>query len=496
MAAMKDAPPPTANRATHMEIDPLSGRTIHPDNPWVDTIRKKSKPPASTTQQPTAPTTQEPASRPAQASKQQQQRNPRLPPGNYTVVYRPRAGLNVTKITPHELTAALAGKCEIPLATFHNLVTLVPQATPNVIVASIADPELAITLSNIQTLQMLHTDYEFSTYMKPPPDTCRGVIHGLEVPVTSSNLLEFLQANKPALIHARMMGQTRSALLTFQGKQVPFYVKVGSMLYRCRPFRRTTQVCRLCGEVGHRMDVCPQPENTRCPDCGQTDPNPGHECNPTCQLCSQPHATAGKDCPRRFMPTTPAGARTAATTANNKQVSWSAVAARSLTAQNPPQQSVVQTSTPPNTPSPQIPGTHTQQSIIQTPLPPIAPTPEIPALMALIKNLQQQNAEMIARVEALEASRTATPSSSTPPPSPTQDQIDAAVDAQLTAKIIPYITQQVHQSSLQTSKLITDTAEKIVHLLTERISALERSIIPDLPQAKKIRTPHDQTPPQ
>lgn len=495
---MNTALPPTANRTTNMEIDALSGKTLHPDNPWVEVIRKKSKSPAATTTKQTAPTTQEPASRPAVSLKPRQQRSPRLPPGNYTVVYRPRAGLSVAKVTTHELTVALAGKCEIPLARFYNLVTLVLQATPNVIVASTADPELAITLSNIDTLQVLHAVYEFSTYMKPPPDTCRGVIHGLEAPVTASNLLEFLQANKPLLLHARMMGQTRSALLTFQGKHVPFYVKVGSMLYRCRPFRRTTQVCRLCGELGHRMDVCPQPENTRCPDCGQTDPNTEHVCNPTCQLCSQPHATAGKDCPRRFIPTTPAGARTASSTANNKQVSWSAVAARSLAAQTPPQQTVIQTPPPPNTVSPQIRAAQTPalQSTTHTSPPPIAPSPEIPALMALIQNLQQQNAQLIARLEALEASRAATPPSSIPTPSPMQDQVEAAVEAQFTAKVIPYVAQQVEQSSLQMSKLITDTAEQIVKLLTERISALEQAIVPDLPQAKRIRTPHDPPPPQ
>lgn len=491
---MNTALPPTANRANNMEIDPLSGRTLHPDNPWADVIRKKSKTAASTSTNQTAPTTQEPAQRTAMASKPQQQRSPRLPPGNYTVVYRPRAGLSVAKITTHELTAALAAKCEIPLARFYNLVTLVLQATPNVIVASTADPELAITLSNIDTLQVLQSVYEFSTYMKPPPNTCRGVIHGLEAPVTSSNLLEFLQANKPLLLHARMMGQTRSALLTFQGKHVPFYVKVGSMLYRCRPFRRTTQVCRLCGEVGHRMDVCPQPENTRCPDCGQTDPNTEHKCNPTCQLCSLPHATAGKDCPRRFIPNTPAGARTAASTSNNK-VSWSAIAARSLAAQNPPQQTVIQNPPPPITVQPQIPTarTHPQQS---TPQPPITPSPEVPALMALIQQLQQQNAQLIARLEALEASRAAAPPSSTPTPTPMQDQVVAAVEAQFTFKVVPYVAQQVQQSAQQTSKLITDTAENIVTLLTERISALEQAIVPDLPQAKRIRTPHDQPPPQ
>lgn len=315
------------SESADMEFDPLSGRTIPPNNPWVEQMKKRkptSAPAASAHPPPTTPPSKTAARDPP----------PRLPTTNYTVIYRPRAGLNLAKLTTTALTEAFATKCELQLPSFYKNVTLLVQPTQNVIVTSTPDPDLAITLSNIQTLQISTLLCEFSTYMKPPPGTCRGVIHGLDPTITAANLHDYLQANQPTLIHARLMGRTRSALLTLQGFHVPFNVKVGSVLLRCRPFRRSVQVCRVCGELGHRMDVYPQPDNPKCPDCGQSPPSADHECNPTCQLCSQPHTTAGKDCPRRFMPTLSTNKKPPP--ADNK-VSWSAVAARSPTAHSCPQ---------------------------------------------------------------------------------------------------------------------------------------------------------------
>ncbi|XP_077544511.1 uncharacterized protein LOC144156621 [Haemaphysalis longicornis] len=100
-------------------------------------------------------------------------------------------------------------------------------------------------------------------YMKPPPDTCRGVIHGLDPDTTNEALGDLLQANRPQLIHARLMGRTTSALLTFQGPHVPFYVKVGSLLYRCRPFRRSVQSPSLAPPT---MDKPPLQHRTSTPD--------------------------------------------------------------------------------------------------------------------------------------------------------------------------------------------------------------------------------------
>lgn len=321
---MDDAPPRHAPPSADMDTDPYSGRTLPRENPWVFVLNKHAKQTFAT-----ATLSSQAASQPgpqmAPPPKPSPRKPlPRLPPNNYTVVFRPRAGLNIATLTAPALTEALSAKCELPLQIFYRAVTLLLQPTPNVLVASTADPGLAVRLSDIQ-LQISASTYEFSTYMKPPPGTCRGVIHDLDPSVNNDNLSAYLQGNHPTLIHARIMGNTRSALLIFQGTRVPFYVKGGSVLLRCRPFCRSVQVRRVCGELGPCMELCPNPESLKCLDCGQPTPSTDHVCTPKCQLCLQPHTTAGKDCPRRFMPNSPTGKTL--TQATHK-VSWSALASR------------------------------------------------------------------------------------------------------------------------------------------------------------------------
>lgn len=77
-----------------------------------------------------------------------------------------------------------------------------------------------------------------------------------------------------------------------QGPHVPFYVKVGSVYTRCRPYRKTVQFCRACYDFGHRQDVCPNPNRNLCDNCGVENPQEDHECQPKCKLCGMPHVTA------------------------------------------------------------------------------------------------------------------------------------------------------------------------------------------------------------
>lgn len=136
-----------------------------------------------------------------------------------------------------------------------------------------------------------------------------------------------------------------------------------------------------------------------------------------------------------------------------------------------------------------------QLTIMQSSSPPTSAPPHIPALVSLLEEMQQQNAKLLARVEALEASRSAQPHPTPLLPAPTHNQVEATVDAQFSTKIIPYVEKQLQKSSEQMTKLITDTAEQIVKLITERMSTLERTLVPDCPpQAKKARQPHDTLP--
>ncbi|KAH9360192.1 hypothetical protein HPB48_020120 [Haemaphysalis longicornis] len=95
--------------------------------------------------------------------------------------------------------------------------------------------------------------------------------------------------------------------------------------------QKTHQYCSLCGELGHRPDVCPTPDRKICSSCGSGNPLPDHQCVPKCKLCGLSHETASKDCKRRLKPNPPPRVP-------RNQAEQTTTANRTSTAtQNPPQ---------------------------------------------------------------------------------------------------------------------------------------------------------------
>lgn len=290
------AAPTTNTTANQMEYDPLSGRTIPPANPWIEAIYARRKKQLDSAQgKPQAADTTPAAVRTIPP--------PRFPPSHYITVIRPHDGLRISEWQTHELARSIAAASHIPEQQFRTLITIQAQPTTNLIVAGTPDLHVADRLSQLTSLTLRNSTYHITAYMKPPPGTSRGVIHGIPDNITQAQLLELTATNRPYLIHARIMGKTRSALLTFGGTRVPYYIKFDCEMLRCRPYRRTLQTCKCCGDVGHRQDVCPQPDKPRCPNCGFSNPTQDHDCVPHCQLCNGPHPTANRDCPKRFRPT-------------------------------------------------------------------------------------------------------------------------------------------------------------------------------------------------
>lgn len=475
-----------------MDFDSHSGRTIHADSPWIQVLHSRIK--KKTAHVPSIVTNPKTASLPAAPSRgaptQRRSPPPRLPPNNYTVIYRPRSGLDLSAWPPRLLTQSLATASNIPQQEFFSQVTIQIQTLQNLIVASTPSETHAITLSRISSVELNSILYELLPYLKPPPDTCRGVIHGLDPGTTNENLPDLLIANEPRLLHSRMLGRTTSALLTFQGPHVPFYVNVGSLIYRCRPFRRTVQFCRLCGEVGHRQDVCPHPDQQVCPGCGAPNPTEDHRCSPVCKLCDLPHITASKDCPQRLIPTPPVVKRKhpvqpPVSTSNSKlpdatnqarttkPVSWSQAVRSAPTAQHFPPLPPAQSST----------HTHTTVHTHTTPA-----TSSSSAIDGLLTELRNQNAMLLRRIEALEQeSRTrsndrvcqhedevqvercvpsSSPSAPPPPPIITSEEISALIDRKIQVALV-----EVNQALATTTNSIVQLGETI----TARITALEQS---------------------
>ncbi|KAH6922556.1 hypothetical protein HPB50_015558 [Hyalomma asiaticum] len=102
-----------------------------------------------------------------------------------------------------------------------------------------------------------------------------------------------------------MLGRSSTAVITFDGPHVPYYITYQSGDYRCKPYRKSVQYCRKCGAIGHRQDICPRPREAFCYKCGQEAVSEAHDCLPKCKICEQAHETAGKECKKKLRPSPP-----------------------------------------------------------------------------------------------------------------------------------------------------------------------------------------------
>ncbi|KAH7986014.1 hypothetical protein HPB49_026160 [Dermacentor silvarum] len=178
------------------------------------------------------------------------------------------------------------------------IVRIEPQQ--NIAIASVPDRDYAIKLIGIKSLQLGEKEYAVTAYAATPDNSGKGVIHGITPGTSVRTLMEGLYAPGHAVLYARMLGTTHSALITFEGEEVPFVVYYMDGEKRCYLYRSAKQVCQLCRTVGHRADVCPQPDVNLCAKCGTANPAQDHECTPKCALCQGEHLTAARDCPERY----------------------------------------------------------------------------------------------------------------------------------------------------------------------------------------------------
>ncbi|XP_049270289.1 E3 ubiquitin-protein ligase UBR3-like [Rhipicephalus sanguineus] len=68
-----------------------------------------------------------------------------------------------------------------------------------------------------------------------------------------------------------------------------------SVSQKCSLYRKHVDICYVCGKLGHRADVCPNPGETICRGCEIKNPDEQHQCDPTCKLCGGHHPTADKE---------------------------------------------------------------------------------------------------------------------------------------------------------------------------------------------------------
>ncbi|KAH7984963.1 hypothetical protein HPB49_026665 [Dermacentor silvarum] len=112
------------------------------------------------------------------------------------------------------------------------------------------------------------------------------------------------------IMHARLFGKNRTAIILFDGPIVPRYVYYYGGEILCEIYQPTRQFCYTCRNAGHRADVCPEPTVKTCKNCNLQNPDEGHKCEPECALCvcvcgggGRVHVTAAPECRPPTQPT-------------------------------------------------------------------------------------------------------------------------------------------------------------------------------------------------
>lgn len=175
----------------------------------------------------------------------------------------------------------------------------------NYLLISTPSEDRATRYAEIKFLVLRGQRYEIAAHVSAPANTTAGVIFNVPEDDSPEQVLDSIFSYNPGLpiLDAKRLNTSNMVQILFDGHRVPFWVRYRAATYRCKPFRRKTEACAVCWQVGHRQDVCPNIRTPpRCSSCGATNPAENHPCTPRCIVCEGPHVTGSADCPRRFQP--------------------------------------------------------------------------------------------------------------------------------------------------------------------------------------------------
>lgn len=217
-----------------------------------------------------------------------------------TLILRPQGGFTLNEARPAELMTALHLAARLSEAEVQ-ATRLFIDRKKNIGIVKTTTATAAAKIDKINFVVYEGRARRIFTYILPPENSCKGVIHNIRAGTSPKRLEAHLSAEGVTILSARMMGHTETALITFLGSRVPRTVMYRQTEHRCVPHRPKAQFCTTCYGIGHRADVCPRAGTHRCRHCGTqlSHPDQRHPCYTRCVNCGRDHAADSPKCPIR-----------------------------------------------------------------------------------------------------------------------------------------------------------------------------------------------------
>ncbi|KAH9376399.1 hypothetical protein HPB48_001326 [Haemaphysalis longicornis] len=148
---------------------------------------------------------------------------PSRPPPE-TIIFKPLDGLNLSETTTTQVGLAITSATDLTAEeNSQTYIKIRPQQ--NLLAVDNSCPTAVRKLLEITEISFGGRKHAVQTYLATRADQVKGVIHGVSG-YTSQELMTCLHAGHRKMLHARMMGQSNSAVITFEGVCPPRHITV------------------------------------------------------------------------------------------------------------------------------------------------------------------------------------------------------------------------------------------------------------------------------
>ncbi|KAH8020338.1 hypothetical protein HPB51_000788 [Rhipicephalus microplus] len=138
----------------------------------------------------------------------------------------------------------------------------------NIIIVSTPHEHVAKELREITHLNIRGRVHSFNSYVADPEDVLRGIVHGIPSGTSQAELMANLRVRTQGvkIERARMLGSTKTAIITFTGSTLPRCVYFMGAEAICYPHKPTRQACKPANTVSWTRIVSPSAPLTENPE--------------------------------------------------------------------------------------------------------------------------------------------------------------------------------------------------------------------------------------